>query len=1202
MAWVASIAAAATTILLLLAASAGASPALQEMGLPAAVGASQSAATWNSGWVDIAAGTLLTLTHDLGGSLGSYGVDLWFRDTAAGGLGINQRAIGGLEAGGNYYGAYWQGLNNSTIQVVRLRDDVFADQVFVHVWTADSPAWDSGWVDIAAGALMTLTHNVGGNQGGYVVDLWLRDTTPGGIGINAAGYGGLEMAGQIRGAGWQSLTASTITVRRYRDDIWADQVRVRIFVPEPPAWDSGWVNIAAGTVVTLPHNLGGNPLDYAVRDWHRDTTADGIGINHQFAGGYEIGGNFLGANWQDLTGTTIHLFRFANDGVADQMRVRIWVPTVPATATPTLTLTPTPTPTATPTFTPAPTGVVTACVPALISPAPGAVMDNGRHDYQDSVIWDFDWADCPGATAYHLYVIGPTATIPTINSDTISSSSYHYVRITYIADENRLGWTWKVCAKVDGQWGPWSETRTFDVEPVDTDSPNITLTPTAIGTPTTTHTPSPTATRSPTPGAPTPTPSGHWESWTNGNFVRDLALGGGVLWAGTEGGAVRWNPATGSYTKYLAPDGLRDGYVKAIVLPGVSWFGTYGGGLVAYDGTTWIPFTTTHGLPSNFVQAIALQGSTKWVGTDYGLSALDDGGTLADRADDRCTAFRTTDGLASNNIRAATVDGGNRKWLATSAGLSVLDDGGTPHDKTNDTWAIFKKTDGLVDDSVYAVVVDAQNRIWAGTVNGLSVLDPAGTPFVKTDDTWASFGATDGLADDDVYDLALDSQGRVWIATYGGGIFVLDTNGTPFVKTDDTWTQFNRNDGLVSNDLYALVLDETGQQVWAGSWGYGISRLSYGGTVGNKADDSWTTFAIPDPLPINSLNALLADGDVAWIGASGGGMVATDGQRWTTFSASQGLVSNYTYALAADGHMIWVGTASGVNVFDDGGTPHDTSDDQWASFRHADGLWTETVNDLDVDAAGRLWVDCNPASYTGYLAGLSVLDDSGTPFDKTDDRWMTFVPTDTNGVSSLDAYEIALDGAQRVWIAGEPLWDGSKWIGGGLALLDHGGTLFDKADDTWTVFTTTHGLPDSFVYSVAMDSAGRVWAGTGLGLAVLDYHGTPFNKTDDTWTKFSTADGLANLSVMAITFDAEGRLWLATNDGVSLLDTHGTPDNKTDDTWASWRVADGLVDSSVNAIAVGSSGAVWAGTFGGLSRMILTNERRVYLPVVVRNR
>ena len=1246
---------AAITVLLLLVGNALASPSPE--GAPVsdrAVELNQPDAAWSSGWVDIAAGTVLTFTHNLGGSPGDYAVELWFRDTAPGGLGINQRGAGGLEANDRYYGAYWQNLTSNTIQVVRLRDDIFADQVYVQVWIPDPPDWESGWVDIAAGTLVTLTHNLGGNRNSYTVGLWFRDTTPGGSGMNIAGYGGLEMAGQIRGAGWQDLTNTTISIRRYPDDVWADQVRVRIFIPDPPDWDSGWVDIAAGTVVTLTHDLGGNLTHYVIRDWHRDTALDGIGINQQFFGGYEAGGTFFGANWQDLTGTDISCFRFADDWVADQVRIRIWVPAVPSTATPTGTTipgTPTSTSTRTPTasatrtatrtLTATPTGVLTSCVPSLISPAPGALMDNGRQDYLDSVTWDFDWSDCPGATAYHLYVIGAAATIPTIDNSMLTSSSYHHVAITFIADVNRLNWTWKVRAKVNGQWGEWSETRLFDIEPVNTDPPSITptatatrtatftptgtpgqsfkiylpivlksspagpaLTATAIltGTPMATRTATRTPTRTPTAtrtatrtptrtvtaGPPSPTPSGHWEGWTNGNYVRDLALPSGILWAGSEGGAVRWNPPTSNYTKYLASDGLRDGYVKAVVPAdsGAIWFGTWGGGLVAYDGLAWTAFNTTHGLVSNFVQGIALQGSVKWVGTDYGFNAFDDNGTLTNTSDDLWTTFRTPDGLSSSNVRAVALDASGRKWLATSAGLSLLDDGGTPHDKANDTWVSFKKTDGLVDDSVYAVAVDAQNRVWAGTLSGLSVLDLAGTPGVKTDDTWTTFGPADGLADDDVYDLALDSQGRVWIATYGGGIFVLDHGGTPTVKTDDTWTQFSTADGLAHNNVYALTLDELAKQVWIGTWGYGISRLSYAGTVANKSDDTWTTFVTTDPLPSNYVYALLSDSDVAWVGTDSG-LVATNGQTWTTFTTADGLVSNYTYAFAPQDGIKWIGTSSGVAVFDDGGTPHDKANDQWASFRVADGLSSEYVYDLDVDSAGRLWAASTPW-WTGGVyvgGGLSLLDDGGTPFDKADDQWMPYLPADTNGLFNGWGYEIALDGTHRVWIGGYPLWDGSKYVGGGLFLLDHAGTPFDKADDTWTVFTTTHGLPDNFVYAVAVDSGGRVWSGTFNGLSVLDYHGTPFDKADDTWTQFSTADGLAHPSVYAIVFDPAGRLWLATGDGLSMLDTRGSPHNKADDVWVTWRTANGLVDNGLTSVAIGSSGAVWVGASAGLGRM-----------------
>jgi hypothetical protein len=318
--------AAAMATLLLLAGSVGANPVPQGptvSEIPTTLNQDGSI-FWSSGWVDIATDTAKTLTHNLGANPDDYAVELWLRDTDPGGYGINHRGTGGLEAAGQTYGAHWQNLTDTTIQVVRRKDDTFADQVRVDVWLPDPPVWDSGWVDIASGTLETLTHELGGNVDDYTVGLWFMDTTPGGVGINTRCYGGLEAASQIRGAAWQNLTDTAIDVLRYPNDGWADRVRVRIFIPDPPAWDSGWVDIAPGTAEILTHSLGGNPNRYVVRGWQKDTD-DGIGINHRFAGGFEAGGSFFGANWENLTDTTINFFRRPDDWVADQVRVRIWV-------------------------------------------------------------------------------------------------------------------------------------------------------------------------------------------------------------------------------------------------------------------------------------------------------------------------------------------------------------------------------------------------------------------------------------------------------------------------------------------------------------------------------------------------------------------------------------------------------------------------------------------------------------------------------------------------------------------------------------------------------------------------------------------------------------------------------------------------------------------------------------------------------------
>jgi hypothetical protein len=109
--------------------------------------------------------------------------------------------------------------------------------------------------------------------------------------------------------------------------------------------------------------------------------------------------------------------------------------------------------------------------PILISPASGAVMDNGCHDKSNGITWDFDWSDVPGATAYHLRV-WHNPTLPVVNNMGVPSSSYHDdTPASYIINTNLTGWRWMVRAKVRGVWGRWSIVRSFRVEKLNTDCP-----------------------------------------------------------------------------------------------------------------------------------------------------------------------------------------------------------------------------------------------------------------------------------------------------------------------------------------------------------------------------------------------------------------------------------------------------------------------------------------------------------------------------------------------------------------------------------------------------------------------------------------------------------------------------------------------------------------------------------------------------------
>jgi ligand-binding sensor domain-containing protein len=256
-----------------------------------------------------------------------------------------------------------------------------------------------------------------------------------------------------------------------------------------------------------------------------------------------------------------------------------------------------------------------------------------------------------------------------------------------------------------------------------------------------------------------------------------------------------------------------------------------------------------------------------------------------------------------------------------------------------------------------------------------------------------------------------------------------------------------------------------------------------------------------------------------------------------------------------------VGTDDWVSVLDDGGTPFDKRDDTWASFTTADGLAENRVYAVSEDGGGRLWFGTDSG-------GVSVLDNGGTPFGKEDDTWTTFTADD--GLADNVVSTITVDDGGRLWFGTE---------GSGVSVLDDSGMPFDKGDDIWTTFTTSDGLVDNDVRVVVEDGGGRLWFGTWAGVSVLDDGGTPFDKGDDTWTTFTSDDGLAHNDVQAIAEDGVGRLWFGTDSyGISVLDDGGTPFVKGDDAWTTFTTADGLADKEVHAITKDSEGRWWFGT------------------------
>jgi hypothetical protein len=89
-----------------------------------------------------------------------------------------------------------------------------------------------------------------------------------------------------------------------------------------PAYDSGWQTIAPGETLTLTHNVGVDVNKYLV-DIQFNCPELGIS-NYRSGGDFGPSGTY-GAYWRNLTTTTIKVYRYPDDWLISQVKIRIWM-------------------------------------------------------------------------------------------------------------------------------------------------------------------------------------------------------------------------------------------------------------------------------------------------------------------------------------------------------------------------------------------------------------------------------------------------------------------------------------------------------------------------------------------------------------------------------------------------------------------------------------------------------------------------------------------------------------------------------------------------------------------------------------------------------------------------------------------------------------------------------------------------------------
>ncbi|MFC2076400.1 two-component regulator propeller domain-containing protein [candidate division KSB1 bacterium] len=243
-----------------------------------------------------------------------------------------------------------------------------------------------------------------------------------------------------------------------------------------------------------------------------------------------------------------------------------------------------------------------------------------------------------------------------------------------------------------------------------------------------------------------------------------------------------------------------------------------------------------------------------------------------------------------------------------------------------------------------------------------------------------------------------------------------------------------------------------------------------------------------------------------------GAAVYQDGQ-WIKYGVEQGLPSlSFLFGLAPGpgGRVAFGSFGSGISLIDHQDTPADTKDDLVLKFGTGDGLLSNKINALTYDPDGNLWI-----GYGGD--GLQVL---------TPETELISFPVGVEALASGMVVDLRVIGSRYVLIV--------LGLGGGVDILDHGGTPADPDDDRWEHFSeTADGLASDHVKSIAAGWDNRIWFATSAGLSILGFQDNPFQRVDYRWTTLDSDDGLVGNGVAALDFDGYGGVWIGTGSGVS---------------------------------------------------------------------
>lgn len=370
------------------------------------------------------------------------------------------------------------------------------------------------------------------------------------------------------------------------------------------------------------------------------------------------------------------------------------------------------------------------------------------------------------------------------------------------------------------------------------------------------------------------------------------------LWVGTESGLSCYDADRDAFRNYLLKDasGRQLAVTRVAVIDSLNLLALAGNRLFDFDARMGHPKPAELAGLDGVEQyhSLTRRDSLIYIGTDKGLYVYSAGRVKAEKY-----PFKELEGC---RILTALIQVPSYLWVGTEGqGLFRFDlsDGTVRH-------YTAKGDRRIGSDYVRSLALDRWNRLWVGTFTSLNI-------YHQEDDTFEQFVSDPAnpasLSQTSVRSLYRDRQGGMWLGTYFGGL-------NYYHEQKNRFRYISRMPGRnsLNNNVISCIVEDKKQNLWIGTNG--------GLNLYERERGLFHSYTTADGLLSNDIKAVQVDEvrQEVYIGSHAGGfsILHLAGDRIENFMPSASLSEGRSvYTLAPKGKdELWVSTVKTIKCFD----------------------------------------------------------------------------------------------------------------------------------------------------------------------------------------------------------------------------------------------------------------------------------------------